>query len=533
MKQFKKLQKEFFSQGKVIGIFLLIVAFQPWIDLDYLLYPFLDQYGLPRPSTLIRFVIIPLFIIYTFWKKEQNKKKTLLFGGFVGIVLFVYFYAHIQQASQANSVLNLTDNFQYSLFQELSYVLTMILPYGIIYALTKIRFNNKIVKVITGISSIIISFPILISDLFVFGQSTYLGMTEANLFSWFTGIYETVEPRRLACKFFFDEGNTIGILLFMILPLLYYFFSQTKERKEKVFWGVIISVQSCSMLILSTRVASLGAVLIPVGFCVLYLFDCFIMKNQRCQALLLVFCAMIATASLLILPMTPAIQNQKYDTHSNDAVRGDDDLLQKGIQHYEKRLALTVGSKEYEEFCLKAFEKSGIEDNLISSLPKMYYVDWYNYKEDPVFWSDLLFTVPLEDRLSGRQFQTYFMNEKWAMATKEMKLFGMGYTPFMNGSILLEKDFVQQKYTFGWIGNILLCGPWLILLVVGGIAVLLKWKKCMRLEVLVQAMALCCGIGAAYMSGHTLDQFVSTTFMALLAALLIQNVFCNKEDEQR
>ncbi len=33
-------------------------------------------------------------------------------------------------------------------------------------------------------------------------------------------------------------------------------------------------------------------------------------------------------------------------------------------------LKLTPGSKAYEEFCLKAFEKSGIEDNLISSIPQ-------------------------------------------------------------------------------------------------------------------------------------------------------------------
>lgn len=161
-------------------------------------------------------------------------------------------------------------------------------------------------------------------------------------------------------------------------------------------------------------------------------------------------------------------------------MRGDDDLLQKGILAYEGRLKLTPGSKAYEEFCLKAFEKSGIEDNLISSIPKMYYMDWYSYKADPVFWSDLLFTVPLEERLTGRQFQTYFMNVKWGMADSKMKLFGMGYTPFMNGSILLEQDFIQQKYTLGYLGDLLLAGPWLILTVVGAVFVLLRWKKCMN-----------------------------------------------------
>ena len=57
----------------------------------------------------------------------------------------------------------------------------------------------------------------------------------------------------------------------MLLPLLYYFFSRSKERKEKISWAMLIIVQSLSMLILSTRVASLGAFLIPIAFAGLYL----------------------------------------------------------------------------------------------------------------------------------------------------------------------------------------------------------------------------------------------------------------------
>ena len=170
---------------------------------------------------------------------------------------------------------------------------------------------------------------------------------------------------------------------------------------------------------------------------------------------------------------------------------------------------------------------------MISSIPKMYYMDWYSYKAEPVFWSDLLFTVPLEERLTGRQFQTYFMNVKWGMADSKMKLFGMGYTPFMNGSILLEQDFIQQKYTLGYLGDLLLAGPWLILTAVGAVFVLLRWKKCMNLEIMVLATSLCCGLGAAYLSGHTLDQFVTTMFMALIAAILLDRVFGLHDDSER
>lgn len=525
MQKIKAFLHPWLKQGTAIGILLLILAFQPIIDLDYLIYPFLNQFGLPRPSTLIRFLLIPSLIVWCFYAYGKNRKKTIILGGLYILVFAVYFLIHIQVVRNAASLLRLTSNFQFSFFGELTYCLTLIIPFGLIAAFTTIRIKTKTLKQITAILSATISFPILISDLLVFGQSTYLGNTAAPFFSWFTGIYETVEPRRLACKFFFDEGNTIGILLFMLLPLMYYFFSKSEQRKEKISWAILILVQSLSMLILSTRVASLGAFLIPIAFLALYLFDSFLLKHQKVKALVLLFSAMVSLVSMLILPYTPAIQNQKRDAISDDAVRGDDDLLQKGILAYEGRFKLTPGTQEYEDFCLKAFEKSGIEDNLISSIPKMYYMDWYSYKKDPVFWSDLLFTVPLEQRLTGRQFQTYFMNVKWGMADAKMKLLGMGYTPFMNGSILLEQDFIQQKYTLGYLGDILLAGPWLILTAVGAVFVLLRWKKCLNLEVMVLATSLCCGLGAAYLSGHTLDQFVTTMFMAFVAAILLDRVF--------
>ena len=48
--------------------------------------------------------------------------------------------------------------------------------------------------------------------------------------------------------------NTIGIVLFMILPLMYYYFDQANERKEKKSIGVLIVVQSLSMIILPSTI---------------------------------------------------------------------------------------------------------------------------------------------------------------------------------------------------------------------------------------------------------------------------------------
>ncbi len=40
MRKIKEFLRPWFTQGTAIGILLLILAFQPMIDLDYLIYPF-------------------------------------------------------------------------------------------------------------------------------------------------------------------------------------------------------------------------------------------------------------------------------------------------------------------------------------------------------------------------------------------------------------------------------------------------------------------------------------------------------------
>lgn len=84
--------KTFFQSQKAMKYFvLLLFVMQPVFDLDYLIYPFLNQFGIPRPSTMIRFLIIPLAICWVFFLADKNKKKTLLLGGLYGIALAVYF----------------------------------------------------------------------------------------------------------------------------------------------------------------------------------------------------------------------------------------------------------------------------------------------------------------------------------------------------------------------------------------------------------------------------------------------------------
>ena len=153
-------------------LILILITIQPLIDLDYLVYDWLNQYGLPRPSTVMRFVILPVLIIAAYFIHDKNKKRTGILAGIYAVLFAVYFYLHDKQAAGLVERLDFTDNFQYSRWGELTYCLTLLAPVVFIYAIYHEHFSMKELKNMVLFESGIISVPIVLGDLYVFGIST-------------------------------------------------------------------------------------------------------------------------------------------------------------------------------------------------------------------------------------------------------------------------------------------------------------------------------------------------------------------------
>jgi len=525
----KRLNRE--RSEKVLHILIvMLVVIQPLIDMDYLCYDFLNSFGLPRPSTVIRFLIIPALVIFSFILREKDKKRVFAIGAVYGVLLAAYFALHCRQASALYSRLDLTENFRFNTWQELTYVLTLVIPYGVCYFCYHERFESSEIRRICMILSGMISIPILIGDLFVFAKSTYYGNTVANIFAWFSGIYSWYHPRTLASKFFFNEGNTIGILLFMLLPLMYYFFSKAEPGKQRRLIGTLIVIQSLSMQILATRVATYGAVLIPLAFLILYVIDAKLIQKTKPMRQILIFCLCLATLTGALFEYTPAVQNQKVDA-KNDTALLSNGMADFGAEELANAEDLIPGTKEYINFYVYMFETYGIIARYIQSVPSMYYTDYYSYQHDPKFWVDVTF-MPVFDRVSGRQVETIFFNYKYQKLTSGEKILGMGYSTFMNGSIVLEQDFKQQIYTLGYAGELLCVAPWLAACLYGFLMFLKYRKQMINLENICLVMALGAGLGSAWLSGHMLDQFVTTIFAALIIAVLLNRVHQAKEAQR-
>lgn len=545
--------KHIINEKVILTLLIGLVVLQPVFDLDYLIADWLDQFGLPRLSTIIRFIIIPLLVLFVFIH-DKHKKSTVILGGFYGVALAIYFYFHCQNAIEVFPKLYFPSNFYFDTFQELTYVLTLTLPYALIYCFYKMDTNDYLVQMVVTASSLLTAVPIFIGDIVPFGLSTYVGKTKGNFLSWFYLIFDESHeiPKYYTSKFFFKEGNTIGILMFMVLPLLYYYFHHAKKKEHKIGYGILIFLHSLSMMILGTRVATYGAVLVPAAYLVLCVFFSLLKKESWSKSTLL-FTAISTLIFGLILPYSPAVKNQQIDA-KNDLALAENGMADQGRNELANNRITVI--KESDPAYIHMFEVYGIKARYAQSISKEYYLDYYDYRLDPYFWVEMILNRPLEERVGGRNIQKIFFEYKWNDGRLDIKLdpngneegdnvqtiyfngcnftspclttmnraLGLGYSTFMNGSIVLEKDFVQQYYTFGPLGAFLLLSPWIGLTLVGVFLLFKYFKINFNLLNACYAMAVVFAFGSGFMSGHVLDQFLTSTMMALFVAILLKRM---------
>jgi len=263
--------------------------------------------------------------------------------------------------------------------------------------------------------SMMISIPIVICNLLCCSPSTYVGWTQANFFSWFTNGYELYHPRELATIFFFSEGNTTGIVLFMTLPLMW------NILRKNFDWKLIVCIfiQGIAMCCISTRVATYGVLIMSGAYLVIYIF-CLLFKkykfDYRFVIVLIAFLALFGS----VFTKTPAYVNQQLNEH-NDALIVDNEELRKELKNSYTDPKLEPFSEEYINYWSHVFA----DNTFFLSFPETYYTKLYFYRFDPKWWVDIIFEVDFYDRASGRDIERIFTRYKWDNLTNVQKLFGV------------------------------------------------------------------------------------------------------------
>ena len=504
LNQLKSMIKSPSFYGILVFIFLVI---QPLVDLDYLLNDFLKQYHLIVPSTIVRFLILPLLAVGAFILVDKHKKRTFIGAAIIAIIWIAYVVLHF--ISTKNLDLFLPANYQFLTGIELKYILTMTLPFVLMYVVWMANFSEKSFNRVILCVSTFVCGVIFITDLLVISKGSYGGYTQSSFISWFMGGYEQYKATQLTSKGFFQEANVIGALLFTLLPLLYKVLYEVK-RKWPVM--ILIVIHSLCMMIVGTRVATLGTIAVAVIAFIGYLII-LLLKQGRLQVVSLAFMAFMIAFCSFVFPYSPAIKHQQENAVQIQSNREDNQVipdLSSGLEGMEG------DSFEYNWALINIVRNNA----WLIGMPA-YYDYIYEIEFDPVFWKHVL-EQPFEVRTDGRDLQKLFAEYKWDMLTPKQKLFGTSYSTVSQGGFIIEQDFLRQYYTLGILGAIIFTGPYLVLTAACGVNMLRRFKSMVTFENGMLLVSVGAGIGAAYYSGHVLDTLLTSFFIAFSLITLFQ-----------
>lgn len=512
--------KKLIKKENLFTIIYVLIALHPLYELDYLIEDVIHL----RITTVINFLIYPLLALLAFIFYEKKKKRVLVLGFVYLALLIIYFIPHCMVGFYLQDNIHLTNLYYFTVYDEFFYIFTLLLPLFFIYAYSLTELKETIIEAVASTMSFVIAIPIVVSNYFKVGLTTYEVEYAGNFIDWFSMPFNatTNHPRNYATKFFFKEGNTIGIILVMLLPFMYYFFLKEKDLKKKIGIAILILFDSLAMMIIGTRVAAYCAVLIPLTVLIVHIFTS-IIKTCIFNKTFTVFCVILTLMNAFVLKYSPAYQNQQYDAADFTTLQSEEyrrasinrEVINKDTNGMEPF------SEEWVNYYVYAFEQY---KDLMGVTQSVYYEYWYDYHIDPKFWLDLILDYELEDRINARQIEKIFYDYKWQYLTKTQKLTGLTYGLFMRGGINIEQDFILQAYSFGYLGFPLIMGPLIGLLLYVVYKFLRGFKNKWNMFNIICMMSLALAIVTSFLSGHGLDQISSNMFMGLIIAFLIQDL---------
>lgn len=496
---------------KIIFYFILI---QPFLDLYWFYHGKLADLLPFTLPTIIR--ILAVFAIFCmFFSQKQNWQKLGRDKWLIAylVLLIIYSVLHLWHVRTFTSV-NPND-YGYSMFGEIFYLIRMILPLMIIYFTRQVEFDKHDLCLVIEWLSGLFSGTIVISNLFIISLRSYeTGFISANIFEWF--VNPNIGYSHMASKGFFNFTNMVAAVLFMLLPLmLYYLFSNFNCKTAG-----LISVQALAMIELGAKVAAIGLLCgIGIGI-LLYLLHRYAFKNIKSSGKALITAILIEIASLVILPFGPAIQRYNYEIQL--AQQSDHDLTQEKAELKAGLAKYPTGAKR------EAFLRSFIKKNYKAyALNKKFVFKSYPYQYDPEFWLGIM-RENGELRMQNRHLEQMMLNQVVKTNNNRLdKVFGISYMR-QNNIFNLERDFISQVYSLGWAGMLLFVGPYVVILLYGAF----KWLTDKRVRsYLISSLlaAIVFMLAAAYSSGNVMDFLTASLILGFVEGNLLVQIKKSEE----
>ena len=93
----------------------------------------------------------------------------------------------------------------------------------------------------------------------------------------------------------------------------------------------------------------------------------------------------------------------------------------------------------------------------------------------------------------------------------------------------MEHDIIVQIFTMGYLGALLLIGPYLLIVSIICIKVLKKMKRKIALFNITFLISICATIGSAILTGHILDELFVTIYIGFICGYFLRKIQTKKE----
>lgn len=443
--------------------------------------------------------------------KYFRQKKVILPFVIYAFVTAVYIALHLWNISNFNqSILTPTD---IDLFKELYYLVrTYAIPLMFFYILLNCRIQSATFFKFTEILSWIISGNIVITNLLKVSFISYASTLEKNQFiekniiEWFTNP-DTETPVLMTSKGWFYMGNQIGMVLFILFPFTVLLFLKRKTVKN----FILILLHTVSMIMVGTKVASMGALLILAAAVFIIVLFAWILKQFTFKIKHVAAFLSIVLIGVFLFLYSPTIniaakQKEAYDSTPTDPqVTVNDE---------------TVESVDPEVPNPDAFVR-------IFGYPSAYFgidsefVELLSVKQNVRFWEKII-TSNNKAQIDYRAFKSLLYEETLRQNDNPAdRWLGIGYTSYFPYA---ERDVVAQNMWFGYVGTALLLGPYVVGLLYALISILRKFRSRFTYENAVFVVSLTGSLLLSLIAGHLFfDIFSSLIFVWVLS------YFCRKQ----
>lgn len=390
-------------------------------------------------STLIQiiFVFLLLFVTLIFYKdSRKNIKWMILYYVLCLIYLGVSFY------HQESFKSLLPSSYGFNIVSELLTILKLITPITFIYSLYYIKLPFKKYMLVLKVWCILFAGSIVLTNIFKISLGSYSDtFITKNIFEWNKYNYY----KYTASKGYFMYANQVSALC--IIFLLMFIYDYLYNSKKSIIYVLLVSL---AMLMLGTRVSTLGGLLTLVFVIIFYFIINIFNKISIKKRIYILVIPVLGW--VLLLQVSPynnrSIElNRSINSHMDDTSIVDDKAI------VMDDTSMNVDKTKY---VYQNYNKD--------YLPKVFFEKYYPIKYDEEFWYNFVKNNSI-DKINYRYIEKSIIRRVVEVNNNALdKFIGISNTRIQN-IVNIESDFILHYYAFGIIGSIILLVIYLILFI--------------------------------------------------------------------